>query len=172
MMAGSALKIRLLRVTGFGLLVLLLQAGLQQWRAQPVGQAWIDRVTVTPVATALGMMRPADQVRAQGERLIWPGGRLRLQAGCDGLEVLVLLVAATMVAPLGWRRGLVTLLGGTLLVWLLNQARLLALYGSFRFARESFDLLHTLVAPMLVLLPALGWLAWNLHREARRPWDD
>jgi exosortase/archaeosortase family protein len=171
-MAIGFLRGRVARVAAFGLMVLLLQAAVQQWRALPGGQALIDRVTVIPAAGALGLLRPDDLVRAQGALLVWPGGRLRLQAGCDGLEVLVLLAAATLVAPLGWRRGLVTLFGGVLLVWLLNQARLLVLYMSFRHARDSFDLLHTLVAPLLVLLPAIGWLAWNLLRQAQQPWRD
>ena len=117
-----------------------------------------------PAAALIDLFFPADGVSAHGPRLTWPGGRLQLLAGCDGFEVLSLYLAAVFVAPVPWRRGLVMLSLGCLLVWALNQLRLLGLYVSYRHWREGFDALHTVWGPVLMLSAGFAWFAWNLRR--------
>jgi hypothetical protein len=52
------------------------------------------------------------------------GGGLRIENGCEGMEVWFLLFAAFLVAPLTWRsRGLGFLLG-TAVVFIVNQLRI------------------------------------------------
>lgn len=155
---------RLARVAGFAALYLLLQTGYQALREGPDTPWVIERGIVLPAAALIGGVLPADGVVAQGARLVWPGGRLQLLAGCDGFELLIMLVAATLVAPVSWRRGLFMLGVGGAGIWALNELRLFALYLSFRHWRESFDAVHTVWAPLLLLGALAGWFAWNLRR--------
>lgn len=146
------------RLLRFALAWTLLFVPMQALRAGPVGAWWIERATAAPSAALIGWLRPSDGVLAQGPRLVWPGGRLSLQAGCDGLELLALLAAALLAAPLPWRRRVTLLPTMLLLVWVLNQGRLLALYASFRHWPDGFDALHVVVAPLLMLGLAGAWL--------------
>lgn len=153
-----------------GLFVLLYAAAHAAYRAlrEPgVGHWLVDTATALPAAALIDLLFPADAVQAAGPRLVWPGGRLQLLAGCDGFEVMALYVPAVLVAPVGWRRGLVMLGGGLLLIWALNQARLLALYLAFRHWREGFDALHTLWGPLLLLGAVAGFFAWQLRADSR-----
>lgn len=146
------------RLGRFALDWALLFVALQALRAGPAGAWWMAQANAAPSAALIGWLRPADGVLAQGPRLVWPGGRLSLQAGCDGLELLALLAAALLAAPLPWRRRVALLPALLLLVWALNQGRLLALYTSFRHWPDGFDALHVVVAPLLMLGLAGGWL--------------
>lgn len=161
-MAESAWA-RLGRPALFVALFLGLQAA---WRQLGTGDAvdWlIVRATVAPSAALIGWLLPHDHVWAQGPRLAWPDGRLQLEAGCDGFEVLALFVPAVLVAPIGWRRGVAMLLVGTALIWALNQARLLALYLAFRHWHEIFDPVHAVWAPLLLLGATFAFYAGCLR---------
>lgn len=153
-----------------GLFVLLYTAAHAAYRAlrEHGGSHWlVDTATALPAAALIDLLFPADAVQAAGPRLVWPGGRLQLLAGCDGFEVMALYVPAVLVAPVGWRRGLVMLGGGLLLIWALNQARLLGLYLAFRHWREGFDALHMLWGPLLLLGAVAGFFAWQLRADSR-----
>jgi exosortase/archaeosortase family protein len=154
----------LLRVAAFALIYALLQFGYQSMRDSP-GSWLIDRVTVVPAAALIDGFFPSDGVVAQGNQLQWPLGRLRLLAGCDGFEVLTLYLAAVLVAPVSWRRGLLMLAAGTALIWVMNQGRIVGLYLAFRHWREGFDVLHTVWGPLVMIAVVFAFFAWNLRRE-------
>jgi len=154
----------LLRVLGFALLYGLLHFGYQSMRHGP-GSWWIDQVTVAPAAVLINGLFPADGVWAQGNQLQWPLGRLRLLAGCDGFEVLTLYLAAVLMAPVSWRRGLLMLAVGSAMIWVMNQGRIVGLYLAFRHWRDGFDVLHTVWGPLLMIAVVFAYFAWNLRRE-------
>jgi exosortase/archaeosortase family protein len=141
---------RWLRVGLFLLFYALLECTYLALRSSPMDEGFIHWLTVRPAAALVQWFRPLDGVQAEGPALAWMGGRLALRAGCDGFEVMTLFIAAMLVADVPWRRGVPGLLAGCLLIWLLNQLRILALYGSFRFQRDWFDRIHTLWGPVLL----------------------
>jgi exosortase/archaeosortase family protein len=141
---------RWLRVGLFMLFYALLESAYLALRSSPMDDAFIHWLTVRPSAALVQWFRPLDGVQAAGPALEWLGGSLALRAGCDGFEVMTLFVAALLVADVPWRRGVAGLLAGCLLIWLLNQVRILALYSSFRFQRDWFDSIHTLWGPVLL----------------------
>lgn len=151
-------------------LFLLIYGGLhwayQSLRSSALDPWFIHTLTVSPAAALLDGLWPADLVRAIGPRLAWPGGRLTLLAGCDGFEVMSLFVAAMLVADLSWRRGLVALVIGCVLVWALNQVRIVTLYWAFRYEREWFDAIHTVWGPLLLISAVVAMYAWALMKPA------
>ncbi len=61
-------------------------------------------------------------------------------------------MAALLVAPIVWRRKAVGLFAGALIVWVLNQARILVLFYASRADKELFTLLHGTVAPLVMIV--------------------
>ena len=60
-----------------------------------------------------------------------------------------------------WRARLGGVLVGTVLVFVLNQGRILALFYAYRSDKPLFDLLHGTLAPLLLIaLSALFFLFW------------
>lgn len=126
----------------------------------------IDTLTVAPAAALIDLFFAQDGVAADGPRLRWPQGSLSLSTGCDGLEVITLYIAALFAAPVDARRTVWALVGGVLMLWALNQLRVLMLYGAYRHARDSFDALHSFWGPLLLIVPAI--LVFHLVLRARR----
>ncbi len=145
----------LLAMICFALVYALLQ-GLHLALRDSAGHAvLIDTMTVAPAAALVELFFAQDEVVADGPRLRWPQGSLSLSTGCDGLEVITLYVAALFAAPVDARRAAWALVGGVLMLWALNQLRVLMLYGAYRHARDSFDDLHTFWGPLLLIVPAI-----------------
>jgi exosortase family protein XrtM len=82
---------------------------------------------------------------------------------------MLLLAAAMLAFRMSWRRKLLGILAGGLLVYFTNQARIVALYYSLRFDRSLFEALHGYVAPIIAIAAAgLFVLYWVSHAEPSR----
>jgi exosortase/archaeosortase family protein len=140
------------------------------WQAStPLGwpHAFVARIIVVPAAFAINLVTPGVHAHADGSRLLSPSGGLNIVSGCDGTEMLFLLAAAFVVAPLAWRARLGGMLAGLPVVYLLNQARILALFYSQLGTSALFDAVHGLVAPVAtVVFIAAYYYVW-LSRASR-----
>lgn len=146
----------------------LLQGGWSEARGTWIERLVIDRMTVKTAASLINALDPAIGVQAVGSRLKAAGGGLNILNGCEGTEVVFLLASAMLVAPIAWRARLLGLVAGSLLVFVLNQGRVLALFHAFRFDRGLFDTLHGLIAPLLLILAAGAFFVVWLNRHGPR----
>lgn len=147
---------------------MLLQWAWSEARGTWVERLVIDQMTVKTAAWLIDTLDPAIGVQAVGSRLKAAGGGLNILNGCEGTEVAFLLACAMLVAPMAWRARLLGLAVGCLLVFVLNQGRVLALFYAFRADRTLFDALHGIIAPLLLILAASAFfLAW-LNRYGPR----
>ena len=146
-----------------------LQYAWEMSRDTAVERVFIDEFTVRPSAWIIDQLWPAFQVHAEGHRLVAATGRLNILSGCEGMETLFLLAAAFFAYPFAWRTRLLGLVAGTLLVFALNQVRIVVLWHAFLHDRAWFGVLHGTVLPVLLVAACLVYfLAW-LGREAPRP---
>jgi exosortase/archaeosortase family protein len=155
----------------FALVTALLQYGWKQARDTAFERAVIDVATVQTSAALIRQLTPEVQAQAVGPRIRAPGGGINILNGCEGTEALFLLVAAMAAHRASWRQRAVGLLAGTVVVFGLNQLRVLALFYSYRSDRALFDQLHGLVTPLLLICAAVAlfaaWADW-VRRDAQR----
>lgn len=124
--------------------------------------------TVIPAAAMVNLITPQIGAQAQGASIKAPGGGLNILNGCDGMEVAFLLIAGFLSLKLPLKPRLAGLALGLLLVFVLNQARILTLFYAFRTDRQLFDALHTAVLPVvLVALIALYFYAFLHYRQTK-----
>jgi exosortase family protein XrtM len=126
----------------------------------------IDTLTVKPSAVLITLFSPNEPVTAQGPRLVSPFARLSILNGCEGIETMLLLIAAVLAYAAPWRKKLLGVTMGTLLIYTLNQARIVLLYYAFRHDRELFHLLHGYVLPLILVASAGLFFLWWLGRRA------
>lgn len=128
-------------------------------------QAWvIHHLTVVPAAWAIDLVDPARNVTAAGAQLAAPGGSVNVLAGCEGADLVFLLVSAMVCAPLSWRARGTGVLLGILVVFVLNQARVIGLLYALQHDRAVFDLLHGTLLPLVLVVLISGFFLWWLER--------
>lgn len=144
--------------------------GALQWVWGEARDTWVERLviheaTVKPAAALVQFITPEVNAKPVAASIKAPGGGLNILNGCEGTEVMFLLVAAFAAVSLGWRRKLIGLALGLVLVFALNQARILALFYAFRNERSLFDILHTTILPAVLIAAVALYFYAVLHRS-------
>jgi exosortase family protein XrtM len=142
-----------------------------QARDTPLERVLIHELTVGSAVAAINGLTPEARARGVESSIRAAGGGINIRNGCEGTEIWFLLVAAIAVFPADWRHKLLGVLAGAVVVFVLNQARVLGLFYGLRHDRSLFDLLHTFVAPLCMVAGALlfflTWVAWSGRRAAQ-----
>ena len=122
----------------------------------------IDKLTVGVAVEVIDTIDHGSGVLAAGSRLTSPDGGINILNGCEGMDVVLLLTSAMLVAPIPVSRRILGVLAGCLAVFVLNQARVLMLFYAIRHDRALFETLHTVVTPLMLIVAAgvffVGWL--------------
>lgn len=119
----------------------------------------IDLLTVRPAAWLADALLAAP-VHADRHLLIAGGWRISVLNGCEGVDAMLMLLAAVVVAPAGWRDKLWGAGLGLPLVYLANQARIVALVWTRLDVPAAFALGHGLLGPLAVTAAAGLYFLW------------
>ena len=167
--SNNGLRSPLMLMVLFVCLLLVMQFGWNYVRSGGLERLLINEMTVKPAAWLIARITPEVSVQAAGSHLVAPGGGINILNGCDGMDVVFLLIAAMLVAPIPvyWR--LSGMLTGSCLIYCCNQLRILALFYSYRTDKPLFSLLHGMVAPiLLILVVAVFFVLWLwLHNRSQ-----
>lgn len=155
----------LLFLTIFGVLSSLYAAA----RDTAIERVLIDELTVKPSAALIALLTPAEQVTAQGYRLVSPHVKLSVRNACEGIETMLLLAAAILAYRAAWRDKILGVVLGTLLIYALNQLRIVALFYAYRYDRALFEALHGYVAPVILIILGGVYFLWWLSRHSHGP---
>ena len=89
--------------------------------------------------------------------------------GCDGIEAVIILVAAIVAFPSPWKHKLVGIAIGFVAIQSLNLVRIISLFYLGQWSQVWFDWFHLYLWQALIVLDALAvWLIW-LRYLPRRP---
>ncbi|MEP7061942.1 MAG: exosortase H [Betaproteobacteria bacterium] len=162
----------------FFVLFLLLQATLFGLELTPWAQVWFVEpwtVALAHISTNLVTLFDHDVV-ATGRviRSTSNGFAVSIEAGCNGVEATIVLLAAMLAYPAPWKNKLMGLLAGTLAVQGLNIVRVISLFYLGQWNRNWFEWAHLYVWQALIMLDVLiVWLVWvrMLPRDAGRGGD-
>ena len=144
---------------------LLLAVGLMAvYYALPqflIEQVIVRYFAVIPGAHILDWLTPSYSVTTSNTRILSPLANLNVLKGCEGTEVLLILYAAIIAVRRPLHATLIGLIVGSLVVFILNQLRIVALYFVVAWHRDWFEAVHGFAAPMLiVVLCGFGFLLW------------
>ena len=155
---------------------LLLQALLFGLELTPWVRHWfVVPWTDTLAAISAGLVKVFDPtVIAEGNVLqsAHNGFAVAIEAGCNGVEASIVLVAAMLAFPAPWKRKLLGLGIGIIAVQGLNIVRVISLFYLGQWSFDLFEFAHQYVWQALIMLDVLVvWLLWvrTLPRAAPAP---
>jgi exosortase H (IPTLxxWG-CTERM-specific) len=89
------------------------------------------------------------------------GFAVSIEAGCNGVEATLVLVAAMLAYPARWQRKLGGLAAGVVAVQGLNIVRVISLFYLGQWNLQVFEWAHFYVWQALIMLDVLiVWLVW------------
>ncbi|NCC26255.1 MAG: hypothetical protein EOM25_13840, partial [Deltaproteobacteria bacterium] len=103
---------------------------------------WTVILNARVSAWVVNTLTPSEAVVLSGDTLISRGFSVQIKPGCDGMDAMILLVAAMVAFPMPWKRRLLGLGLGLFLLYWANIARTVVLYYSAKYRPELFDFLH------------------------------
>ncbi len=143
-----------------------LMGGFEACRGTAFERLVVEDALLEPTTWLLQHMDPAEPVRLVGRTIESPQSRLRVIRGCEGVETLLLLVAAVIAYPASWRARAKGLLAGTAVAYALSIARLIALHLTLRHSPQAWEALHGLVLPLApVVLVSWYFLHWSARQS-------
>ena len=130
---------------------------------------WVQRWFVIPWTNALAQFSTwlvtlfDANVVATGKvmRSTTNGFAVSIEAGCNGVEATIVLVAAILAFPASWPRKLAGLAAGIVAVQGLNVVRVISLFYLGQWNFEVFEWAHLYVWQALIMLDVLVvFLIW------------
>ncbi|MEO8488033.1 MAG: exosortase H [Betaproteobacteria bacterium] len=144
---------------------LLIQATLFGLELTPPAQEWF----VVPWTNALAQISTAivtffdPNVVAVGKvmRSTQNGFAVSIEAGCNGVEATIVLLAAILAFPAPWKHKVAGLAAGIVAVQGLNILRVISLFYLGQWDFQVFEWAHLYVWQALIMLDVLVvWLVW------------
>lgn len=94
-------------------------------------------------------------------RSLTNGFAVGIAPGCDGIEAVIILVAAVMAFPAPWKHKIVGVVIGFFAIQALNLVRIISLFYMGQYSQVMFDWFHLYLWQALIVLDALAvWLIW------------
>lgn len=148
----------------FAILFVVLLAGLFTFQLTPPGQALVVPWTGLVADTSAGLIRTFDgDARSVGKTLYSErtGFAVTIEAGCNGVEAMLVLLAGILAFPAPWRLKLIGLAIGIVAIQALNIVRIVSLFYLGQWDVQWFEWAHLYIWQSLIMLDALiVWLLW------------
>ena len=125
---------------------------------KPVQEAVIQPFTGLLAALSTALILPFDDtVIAQGRILrdATTGFAVSIEAGCNGVEAAIVLIAGVLAFPASIRNKLVAILAGFFFVQTLNIVRIISLFYLGQWNYTVFEWFHLYLWPVLIMLDVL-----------------
>ncbi len=139
----------------------------------PVQQALVIPWTEAVAWVSAALVRSIDpDVLSQGKILHDQGSgfAVSIEAGCNGVEASIILVAALLAFPAPWKHRLLGLAAGLLAIHGLNLARIVSLFYLGQWNQTAFEWAHLYLWQALIMLDALMvFLVWLRTLPPPRP---
>jgi exosortase H (IPTLxxWG-CTERM-specific) len=128
----------------------------QQWFVEPWTGALAHVSAVLVTAFDSGVVAAGKILRSTTN-----GFAVSIEAGCNGVEATIVLIAAMLAFPAPWKHKLAGLAAGIVAVQGLNIVRVISLFYLGQWNRDVFEWAHLYVWQALIMLDVLiVWLIW------------
>lgn len=157
----------------FAALLALLFIGELSWPAQRwLVQPW-TALLAEAGAALLQWFDPGVIAEGKVLRHAQRGAGVAIEAGCNGVEACLMLLAALLAWPASWRARLIGIAAGFAAIQFVNLLRIITLFYLAGWDADLFRFAHLYLWQALIMLDVLAvwllWLRWVARNEAGRP---
>jgi exosortase H (IPTLxxWG-CTERM-specific) len=157
----------------FFVVFVALTAGLFALELTPPGQQYVVGPWTRALATLCASLATVidANVAAAGNVLLSKtnGFAVSIEAGCNGVEATLVLLAAIVAYPAPWSKRAVGLAAGIAAVQALNVVRVISLFYIGQWDMRAFEWAHRYAWQALIMLDVLVvWLIWVRTLGRRR----
>jgi len=129
-----------------------------------------DRLTLGTAITSTTLLRLIGYQATRIDRLIIsPGLSIEIINGCNGYLATIILLSAMLAFPSGWLPKALGVFGGPVMIFLLNQVRIVSLYLIGLYFPSLFKETHLYVWQTLLITATLvvwvAWADWSLRNQ-------
>lgn len=130
----------------------------------PVQSAVIQPFTYLLAKISAALIMPFDsQVLAYGKIIqhSQSGFAVSIEAGCNGVEAIIMLSAAVIAFPSSWKAKLLVIVTGFFAIQILNIGRIISLFYLGQWNEGIFEWAHLYIWPVLIMVDVLVvFLLW------------
>ena len=95
---------------------------------------------------------------------------ISIAMGCDAIEAMALFAVAVIAFPAKFKDKVVGLISGIVILYVLNQVRIISLYLVGIYFPKAFELMHVEVWQILFIIFAIGlWILWIKWSRMYKP---
>ena len=138
----------------------------------PVQEHLVVPFTTMLAKISAALISPFDNgVIAYGKVLQFKdtGFAVSIEAGCNGVEATIVLIAAVVAYPAGWKARISAIALGFLAIQVLNIARIISLFYLGDWDIDIFSWVHLYLWPSLIMLDVLVVFIVYLRYLSRKP---
>jgi exosortase H (IPTLxxWG-CTERM-specific) len=130
---------------------------------RPVNDHVIEPFTGQIVRASAGVLRVLGEgTWASGTQITSPTFAVDVKNGCNGVEAMLLLVAAMLAFPATARQRLLGLAAGMAVIQIANLIRVVSLFWLGVHYRSVFELFHAAIwQTALILLSVVFFILWS-----------
>ena len=136
----------------------------------PVQAAVIQPFTAFLAWIAASVVLPFDDTVISSGRVLRDsvsGFAVSIEAGCNGVEATIVLIAGVLAFPASWRQKGLAILLGFIAIQLLNILRIVSLFYLGQWNLSIFEWAHLYLWPVLIMLDVLLVFALYLRWLSR-----
>ena len=136
---------------------------------------WVNDHVIEPFTGGIARVSGAtldllgQDVRMQGTIIRGSRFAVNIRNGCNGVEAMLIFLAAVLAFPAPWRARLLGLAIGAVAIQAINLVRVVALYLTGAYLPSLFNTSHTVVwQTVVILFSVLLWILWANRLGAPR----
>jgi exosortase family protein XrtM len=153
----------------FGFIVLfLLLLTAQYFTISYTSPFMVDIMTIRVSSILINVITPGEKTVVQGGAIIG-GATVDVMRGCEGVEGMLIVIAAVCAFTARIRSKIYGIIGGILIVYVFNLLRIIGLYYINRYRPDLFDMMHIYVGQTVIIIISLIYFIFWVSRIEENP---
>ncbi len=142
--------------------VLILATSFTLLSLNTINDGLVEPFTAVVAKTSgLALNLIGQGIEMQGTIIRGDAFAVNIKNGCNGVETMIIFLAAVLAFPASWKSRAIGLTLGLLAIQLINLVRVVALFLTGAYFPKFFDSSHTVVWQTIVILFGVFlWIFW------------